>query len=624
MSRLKSTPLLTIVATLFCTPVWAQSPLPVASPQVAIEKIQKVAEDHETQAQDLALGSPRATMDTFLKAIDQLWEDPGAGWDDAVSTMDLGPDQIENGHEHARMLYGIMNRIGRVDVDDLPDDEDVQEDKLTVFRFFPNRDRQHRVLTQMESPPAGSIRLKPDEDGHWRFDRDTMDVIPALFKQMKPLPIVSGKRVLTVSDYIRGSLPRSLTDYTFLTLAYWQWLAIALLVVTGLLIDLVLRLLLRRIERHFAVEPARAHLRRGLRPVGQMGALLVWWVTVQFLEIQGLVGEVLSATLAILLAMIGTVAAWRITDLIGYYLSTHARHSPGHIDDVLVPLVVRALKVMIVVVAVVFAAGALNLPLAPLLASLTIAGVAFSFAAKDTVENFFGSVAVLTDRPFDMGDWVVIDDVEGMVEQVGFRSTRVRTFYNSVVTIPNANLVRAIVDNYGRRRYRRWKTTLGVQYDTTPEQLVGFTEGIRELVRLHPYTRKDYYEVYCNDFGDSSLNILLYLFFEVPDWNTELRERERMFLDIVRLADQLGVQFAFPTQTVHLFSGETPSAPSNQPPGHDTEIRETLRGARMAQRIVAEQPWSKTKPGPVQITTHRTEIQLDDAGNPVIEEKPDS
>ena len=142
--------------------------------------------------------------------------------------------------------------------------------------------------------------------------------------------------------------------------------------------------------------------------------------------------------------------------------------------------------------------------------------------------------------------------------------------------MPNSNLVRAAVDNYGRRQYRRWKTYLGVQYDTPPDKLVAFTEGIRELVRSHPYTRKDYFQVYLNQFGPSSLDILLYIFHEVPDWSTELRERERMFLDIVRLADQLGVQFAFPTQTVHLYREEhaeheiqspTPRArPSATPP----------------------------------------------------------
>jgi MscS family membrane protein len=186
------------------------------------------------------------------------------------------------------------------------------------------------------------------------------------------------------------------------------------------------------------------------------------------------------------------------------------------------------------------------------LGALGVGGVALAFAAQDTIGNFFGSITVLFDRPFGIGDWIIIGDVEGTVERVGFRSTRVRTFYNSMVTIPNSMMVNTQVDNYGARRYRRVKVMLSVTYSTPPEKIDAFCEGIRELIRLHPYTRKDYYHVYFNQFADSSLDILLYAFFEVPDWGTELRERHRLFVDILRLADRLGIEFAFPTRTVWL------------------------------------------------------------------------
>jgi MscS family membrane protein len=199
-----------------------------------------------------------------------------------------------------------------------------------------------------------------------------------------------------------------------------------------------------------------------------------------------------------------------------------------------------------------------------------------------------------------VGDWVVIEDIEGTVEELGFRSTRIRTFYNSQVTVPNSTLVRAAVDNYGRRSYRRWKTNIGVQYDTPPEKLLAFTEGIRELVRRHPYTRKDFYQVWCNDFGDSSLNILLYIFHHVPDWATELRERERMFVDIVRLADRLGVQFAFPTRTVHLYQEEhAPFDSQHEIPRGGTDDEAKQAGARAARELTEDQPWRTDRPGRV-------------------------
>ena len=567
------------------SPARGQTGLPGLATESTVKGVDQAAHQEALQEELRALASPQATMRTFLEGMNQLWENPVAGWKRAVLTLDLSPEDAQQGRERARQLYGVLNRIGLVDVETLPDTNTVREKKLQSHRYFPDRKSQRVVLARFKNPPSGSVVLEPDEQGRWRFDRETIDQLPSLFDQMKAMPLAAGDEILTVADYVRQSGPDWLVLGTFLTLAYWQWIAILLVILAGLVVDLGVRLVLRRLESSLGAKTDRAEFRRQLRPFGQLGALLVWWIAVQFLDIGGFVGEVLSGALTILLSIIGTVAAWRITDLIGNVLKAHAKKSKSRIDDVLVPLVVRALKIFVIVMAVVFAASALDVPLTPLLASITVASVAFSFAAKDTVENFFGSIAVLFDRPFDIGDWVVVDSTEGIVEEVGFRSTRVRTFYNSVVTIPNANLVRAVVDNYGRRAYRRWKSTLGVQYDTKPEQLVSFTEGIRELVRLHPYTRKDYYEVYCNDFGASSLDILLYVFFEVPDWNTELRERERLFLDIVRLADQLGVQFAFPTSTVHLFQGETPSEPTGQPPGRTTEALHVLHGAKVAQKL---------------------------------------
>lgn len=565
------------------------------------------------------LRSPRATMKTFLGAMNELWERPVAGWKKAISTLDRPPDDPTDGQQIARELYAILNRIALIDVETLPDEDDVEEKNLETYRFFPDKKTQRAVLSRMKRGPVGSIVLALDDDGLWRFDRNTVEKVPKLYQQMRTLPMVAGDEILTVSDYIEDGLPAWLTEEDFLSLAYWQWIAIFLLIFLGLLVDLAIRLSLRRVERGIGRDQETGELRHQLRPLGALGALLLWWIAVQFLNLSGLVGEILSGSLALLLAVTGAVASWRLTDLLGEVLKSRAKKTTRRIDDVLVPLLIRALKIFVIVLAIVFIASALNLPLTPLLASLGVASVALSFAAKDTVENLFGSIAVLFDRPFDMGDWVVVDGMEGIVEEVGFRSTRLRTFYNSLVTIPNANLVRAVVDNYGRRRYRRWKTMLGVQYDTRPEALVSFTEGIRELVRLHPYTRKDYYEVYCNEFGSSSLNILLYVFFEVPDWNTELRERERLFLDIVRLADQLGVQFAFPTSTVHVFEGETPIGPSGRPPERTTEALHILQGAKIAQSLTANQPWRYRKPPPVQITSGPTEVKLDDAGNPIVE-----
>ncbi|MEM6507175.1 MAG: mechanosensitive ion channel domain-containing protein, partial [Planctomycetota bacterium] len=219
---------------------------------------------------------------------------------------------------------------------------------------------------------------------------------------------------------------------------------------------------------------------------------------------------------------------------------------------------------------------------------------------------------------------VIEGKTEGTVEELGFRSTRIRTFYNSQITVPNSTLVRATVDNYGRRKYRRWKTHVGVQYDTPPDKLIAFTEGIRELVRQHPYTRKDYYQVWMHQWSSSSMDVLLYIFFEVPDWSTELRERERMFVDIVRLADSLGVQFAFPTQTVHLYKEEHADYQTkHETPGNSTDRRSLVQGIRAARELVQNQPWLDDPPGAVSYSIDGVEIDLDEAGNETLLDKED-
>jgi MscS family membrane protein len=258
------------------------------------------------------------------------------------------------------------------------------------------------------------------------------------------------------------------------------------------------------------------------------------------------------------------------------------------------------------VVGVLFVAQNLNVNVTSLVAGLGIGGLAFALAAKDTVENLFGSFTVLMDRPFQIGDWVVIGELEGTVEELGLRSTRIRTFYNSVITVPNSRLVHTAVDNLGARRYRRVKCMISVQYDTPPERLDAFCEGIRELIRRHPYTRKDYYLVYFNEFADSSLNILLYAFHETPDWPTELRERHRLFTDVVRLAQRLGIEFAFPTRTLHLSSApaglgrpapERPAEPEPTPEQELSRVALSTDGAMVLGRQEAEAIMAGQWPG---------------------------
>ena len=125
---------------------------------------------------------------------------------------------------------------------------------------------------------------------------------------------------------------------------------------------------------------------------------------------------------------------------------------------------------------------------------------------------------VILDRPFSVGDFVKVGGISGTVEELGFRSTRIRTAADSVITLPNSNLITSSVDNLGERRTRRWMTTLGLTYDTPPDQIEAFCEGVRELIREHPDTVEEGYQVAFNEFSASSLDVLMLVKFDVPGW----------------------------------------------------------------------------------------------------------
>ena len=210
------------------------------------------------------------------------------------------------------------------------------------------------------------------------------------------------------------------------------------------------------------------------------------------------------------------------------------------------------MKVLVVIGGILFILQSLDVNITTLLAGLSIGGLAFAFAAQDTIKNLFGSIMIFIDRPFQIGDFVMIGGVSGVVEEVGFRSTRIRTLQSSLVSIPNGSLADQVVDNLGKRQFRRFNTKLGLTYDTPPHYIDAFVEGVREIVSSHPAVVEDSHEIHLESMGDFSLNILLHMKLSVSGWDKELQAKHEIYTTIIKLAYELGVSFAFPTQTLHM------------------------------------------------------------------------
>jgi MscS family membrane protein len=247
-----------------------------------------------------------------------------------------------------------------------------------------------------------------------------------------------------------------------------------------------------------------------------------------------------------------TVVAYRLVDIFGIYMMKVAEKTESTLDDQLVPLLRKVLKTFVIIIGALFVLINLNISIIPFITGISIGGLALALAAQDTIKNFFGSLMIFIDKPFQIGNWITSGEIDGEVEEVGLRSTRVRTFRNSLVYVPNGKLADSTIDNHGLRVYRRFYTTLAITYDTPARLIEVFIEGLNKIVENHPHTRKDKYHIFMNDFGDSSLNIMFYIFFQAPNWALELKYRHEIIIQILRLAEDLNVRFAFPTRTLHM------------------------------------------------------------------------
>ncbi|RKY14889.1 MAG: mechanosensitive ion channel family protein, partial [Planctomycetota bacterium] len=547
------------------------------------------SEDSATSAQAPASAdvpadrrTPRATMRSFLSAMNEVARGNEDALEDALACMDLSElatvIRHETGVAAAVQLKEAMDRLEFVDATAIPNQADAP-----AWTFASRRE--------------GRVRLVRGEDGAWVFDAETVRAAPLLYAAVAKLSRLAG-RPIDVTRFVAGQRLRQLVPKPLrevgLLLEHWQWLGLLALAFAGVLGDRLSILLLTggiALGMRWRKLDARdtSTMRKHLRPVGLLAMAGIWVTGLSWLGLpEGTFAWIMIAA-RFVLAAAAVWGAWRLVDVLGDVLTAWADGTESALDDLLVPLVVKSFKVFVAAMGLVFLADQLELRLTPLLTGLGLGGLAFALAAKDMLGNFFGSIMIIADRTFQVGDWIVVGDVEGTVEQVGFRSTRVRTFYNSLMTLPNTNLVTSAVDNLGRRRWRRWRALISLTYDTPPERIEAFCEGVRELVRRHPYTRKDYFQVYLNAFAPASLDVLVYVFFETPDWSTELRERQRLMLDIMRLARQLGVEFAFPTQTLHVRQEQGGEVePEALADGAQRSVSQhTMRGRKQAREIMS-------------------------------------
>lgn len=226
-----------------------------------------------------------------------------------------------------------------------------------------------------------------------------------------------------------------------------------------------------------------------------------------------------------------------------------------NIDKILIPFFSKVLRVVIIALAVIVIAEEWDYPVGGFIAGLGLGGLAFALAAKDTVSNVFAGIVIITDKPFSIGDWIQTPSVEGTVEDINFRSTKIRTFAQAVVTVPNASLANEPITNWTRMGKRRITFKLGVTYSTPREKLQKVVSDIRTMLEQHPEIHQETIFVRFDSFNDSSLDIFLYFFTKTTNWAEYLRVKEDVNFKIMEILEKEGVSVAFPSRSIYL---ETP------------------------------------------------------------------
>ncbi len=480
---------------------------------------------------DKDLASPHATIYTHLFAL----QEDSYDLEKAASTI-YGASE-KRAEEIALKIKQVLDGKGlRVAIASLPKDPDYL-DTLQTFGTEPMY-----VLFPSQLPEISVEKI----NGNWYYSQETNQQIDRLYREVYP----AG------TELLKKSIP-NVGHLRMFGLEVWQYVGLLVLLVLSVALfyiqNKVIFWLLKSLEKYlirFAHNSLNDSLLKLSRPISW---LLVFYALENYIPILQFPIEVNSFLLKGL--HIGQTVLWiyvflQLVQVLMDIYGSYSLKTESKLDDQLTPILKRLLRGLVFFVGGLKMLTIFGADVTTVIAGASIGGLAVALASQDTVRNLIGTFMIFLDKPFQIGDWIVGGGVEGTVEEVGFRSSRIRAADTSVFTIPNSKLSEIVINNLGLRLYRRYKTVLGIRYDTPPELIEAFVKGVRALVDTHPDTRSEDYNVEFTGFGDSALEILLNVYFKNPGWGKEQSSKHRLHIAIVKLAKELGVEFAFPSQTL--------------------------------------------------------------------------
>jgi MscS family membrane protein len=369
-----------------------------------------------------------------------------------------------------------------------------------------------------------------------------MDLLPAA-----ELPAVPSGPIQRLVDWLQGRFFPHAMDA-----ANARWMAFLLIVLAAVLLRRLIIALISSQSRRLSEKASNKLLLPALEgPAATLAMLFGLFMALAVIPIWAAVPNVVR------LGERGALAAvllWGVACAGGAVIDHFAggeRARSLHITA-FIPLIKRTLAAFFAVFSVLVVFESLGFEVKTFLAGLGIGGLAFALAAQDTIANMFGSFVVVMDQPFYVGEYIRVAGNEGTVEEIGLRSTRLRTVQRTQIVIPNKTVAAEVITNFTRMPQRRVDTVLGVTYDTPPEMIQAVLADLRALLRADPGVHQGQIVVSLADFNDSSLRVQILYFTADPDWESHMAVRERINIAILRAFAAQGVSLAFPSSVIHL------------------------------------------------------------------------
>lgn len=518
------------------TPAQAQTPA-TAQAQAKDPKPAEVPLGPEDRA-PINRESPRAALALFLDLCEH------ERYAEAARYLDT-QGQSMDGPTLARQLYAVLQRHS-----------DLNLGKLSSAATGDLSDGLEPYVEEIAKIPTGNggtaaarmVRREHEGFPSWLWSYRTVVQIPDWYGDLD-------------ERWMLEHLPRFLLRLGPAHLTYWQWLAMPV----ALLMSLGLGMLLSRIS-NLVLSSVTARTRttwddtlvtRLSGPMTMFWMLLVLSGLVPFM---GLYAQALQTLKEARRGAFTVMLLWallRTLDVVGQALSASAWAQQRPSARSLIPLGRRLLKAALWVLAFIGVVSAFGYPVASLLAGLGIGGLAVALAAQKTVENLFGAFSIGTDQPFREGDFIKLENnAVGTVEEIGLRSTRIRTPDRTVLSLPNGKLADMRIESYAPRDRILLSQDLWLSYQTTPQQLRAVLASIEETLRAHPKVWPENMTVRLKQLGESALVVEVTAWFQTTNWSEFTQIRQDVLLRLMEIVESAGTGFAFPARSVHIVGGD--------------------------------------------------------------------